>query len=54
MYTVNIYTAGQDSRPITVPMTKWEAKKLARRFNESNQKQGISEQKEHFYVEKTK
>ena len=52
MYTVNIYTAGQGSYAVTVPMCQYDAKKLAGKFNQDLMNIGVDASIQYFYIEK--
>ena len=52
MYTVNIYNAGQGSHAVTVPMCQYDAKKTARKLNQSLINAGVDVSIQHFYIEK--
>lgn len=51
-YVVRMYTAGKASQPVTIPMTKREAEKLAGKFNDEHEAQNIDPNIQHFYVER--
>ena len=52
MYTVNIYNAGKSSYAVTIPMCQYDAKKTAKKLNQSLIDAGVNASLQHFYIEK--